>query len=135
MVLEHAGPLTALRRSARLVRGNWWRVFGIGLLTAIIMSLASGLLTAPLAILAGTLTKTPAMRLSPPSSSAPRAGCWPTLTTTVAAGVLVLLYVDLPMRKEGLDRRLQAAAQHPGDIGVQFAVLAGSAQRVEDGAV
>lgn len=32
--LEEAGPIQALRRSARLVRGAWWRTFGISLLVA-----------------------------------------------------------------------------------------------------
>ncbi|MFJ2027492.1 hypothetical protein ACIODW_27290 [Streptomyces sp. NPDC087897] len=32
VVFEDQRPVAALRRSAQLVRGNWWRVFGIGLL-------------------------------------------------------------------------------------------------------
>ncbi|MEI5032855.1 hypothetical protein [Streptomyces sp. VB1] len=32
VVFEHQRPVAALRRSVRLVRGNWWRVFGVGLL-------------------------------------------------------------------------------------------------------
>jgi hypothetical protein len=111
VVLEHAGPLAALRRSGRLVRGSWWRVFGIGLLTAIIMSLVSGLLRAPFGVLAGTLTYN---AVQPPAaavivSTAGRVLA-DTITTTLAAGVVVLLYVDLRMRREGLDRTLRAAA-------------------------
>jgi hypothetical protein len=111
VVLEHAGPLGALRRSYQLVRGNWWRVFGIGLLTAIIMSLLSGLLRAPFGVLAGTLTYN---AVQPPAaavivSTAGRVLA-DTVTTTLAAGVVVLLYVDLRMRREGLDRALRAAA-------------------------
>lgn len=30
-VMEGAGPVTALRRSAALVKGDWWRIFGITL--------------------------------------------------------------------------------------------------------
>ncbi|NEE54877.1 hypothetical protein G3M55_61130, partial [Streptomyces sp. SID8455] len=32
VVFENQGPFAAIRRSAQLVRGSWWRVFGIGLL-------------------------------------------------------------------------------------------------------
>ena len=93
------------------MRGSWWRVFGIGLLTAIIMSLVSGLLRAPFGVLAGTLTYN---AVQPPAaavivSTAGRVLA-DTITTTLAAGVVVLLYVDLRMRREGLDRTLRAAA-------------------------
>ncbi|WP_329165337.1 hypothetical protein OG709_07545 [Streptomyces sp. NBC_01267] len=36
VVLERQGPVGALRRSARLVRGAWWRTFGITLLAGVI---------------------------------------------------------------------------------------------------
>jgi hypothetical protein len=130
VVLEHAGPLAALRRSCQLVRGSWWRVFGIGLLTAIIMSLVSGLLRAPFGALAVALTKN---AVQPPAaavivSTAGRVLA-DTITTTLAVGVVVLLYVDLRMRREGLDRSLRAAA------GGQLAAAGQSAERVEHGAV
>ncbi|MFK0148046.1 hypothetical protein ACIQUZ_23505 [Streptomyces griseus] len=32
VVFEHQRPVAALRRSVQLVRGNWWRVFGVWLL-------------------------------------------------------------------------------------------------------
>ncbi|MEV7171182.1 hypothetical protein AB0O18_15970 [Streptomyces sp. NPDC093224] len=35
-VMEEAGPVTALRRSAALVKDHWWRVFGIGMLGGMI---------------------------------------------------------------------------------------------------
>ena len=35
--LERCGPLAALARSSDLVRGNWWRVFGILLLIGILL--------------------------------------------------------------------------------------------------
>jgi hypothetical protein len=39
IVLEGRGPLEALSRSARLIRGNWWRAFGIFFCIQIITSL------------------------------------------------------------------------------------------------
>jgi hypothetical protein len=138
VVLEHAGPLAALRRSYQLVRGSWWRVFGIGLLTAIIMSLVSGLLRAPFGVLAGALTTN---AVQPPAaavivSTAGRVLA-DTVTTTLAAGVVVLLYVDLRMRREGLDQALRAAAGGELAAAGQSAERAArqSVERFEDGAV
>ena len=37
----------SLQRSARLVRGNWWRLFGISILVSIIFSFAVGLISLP----------------------------------------------------------------------------------------
>ncbi|MEV6107454.1 hypothetical protein AB0M28_22515 [Streptomyces sp. NPDC051940] len=41
VVLEGAGPVQALRRSAQLVRGSWWRILGISLLGWFIAQAAS----------------------------------------------------------------------------------------------
>lgn len=43
-----------------------------------------------------------------------------TCTRPVSAGVSVLLYADLRMRKEGLDLVLQQAGQSPGMSGTEF---------------
>jgi hypothetical protein len=47
-VLEAARPVQALRRSVRLVRGAWWRTFGITLLGGLMVLLASFLVRLPL---------------------------------------------------------------------------------------
>ncbi|WP_405678625.1 oxidoreductase [Streptomyces sp. NBC_01511] len=40
VVIESRGPIGALRRSAELVRGSWWRICGISLLAFVIASIA-----------------------------------------------------------------------------------------------
>ncbi|MFI6692279.1 hypothetical protein ACIBLA_11015 [Streptomyces sp. NPDC050433] len=40
VVVESRGPVDALRRSAELVRGSWWRICGISLLAFVIASVA-----------------------------------------------------------------------------------------------
>ena len=50
LILEKAGVGTAIRRSARLVSGSWWRVFGIALLAQLIAGLIAQVLTVPFAI-------------------------------------------------------------------------------------
>ena len=50
LILEKSGVGTAIRRSARLVSGSWWRVFGIALLAQLIAGLIAQVLTVPFAI-------------------------------------------------------------------------------------
>jgi len=124
LVLERTGPLTALRRSRRLVSGSWWRVFGIGSLTAIIVGVVSAIIRTPFQVLADALTKN---LVHPPVtaviiSTAGRVLA-DTITTTVAVGVLALLYVDLRIRQEGLDRALQVAAQDTSADDDEFAAM------------
>ncbi|MFC7216563.1 hypothetical protein ACFQLX_00020 [Streptomyces polyrhachis] len=51
VVLEGASPVTALRRSAQLVRGAWWRTLGITLLTYLIVMTISQVAQLPMMLL------------------------------------------------------------------------------------
>lgn len=46
-VFENQGPVASLRRSATLVRGDWWRIFGITLLGGALAAAASYLIQLP----------------------------------------------------------------------------------------
>lgn len=46
VVAEGRSPVDALRRSRELVRGQWWRVFGIGVLFSVAVGVVSGVLGA-----------------------------------------------------------------------------------------
>ena len=48
--LERCGPVSALARSSNLVRGNWWRVFGILLLVGILLAIANAIASAVLGL-------------------------------------------------------------------------------------
>ncbi|MFJ2894471.1 hypothetical protein ACIO87_06255 [Streptomyces sp. NPDC087218] len=50
-VFENQSPVAALRRSSQLVRGDWWRVFGITLLAFGIAAVASYLIQIPFSFL------------------------------------------------------------------------------------
>jgi hypothetical protein len=50
VVAEDLGPIEALGRSADLVRGQWWRIFGIALLISIVAGVLSALVQWPLLI-------------------------------------------------------------------------------------
>ncbi|MBB6170136.1 hypothetical protein HNR23_000196 [Nocardiopsis mwathae] len=123
-VLEHLGAGRALARSWRITRGSWWRVFGILLLATFIAGLVSGILSTPFSL--GGMV---AAIIAPGATWAYVAGGAASFVGTVIAGALTvpflvgvttLLYVDLRMRREGLDLKLQAAAQsgHEIDAGI-----------------
>jgi hypothetical protein len=50
-VFESASPLRALRRSARLVKGSWWRIFGITLLVYAMAMVAGSIIQMPFSLL------------------------------------------------------------------------------------
>ena len=47
VMIEDEGPLRALGRSAGLVRGSWWRVFGIGIVFLIMLFVIGLIATIP----------------------------------------------------------------------------------------
>jgi hypothetical protein len=125
VVLERRGPAQALGRSWRLVRGSFWRVFGILLLAALIVLVASSVLRLPFTVISAALSSgsAPLAQAIHPSVASLVIGAVGgivagVITQPISAGVTVLLYVDLRMRRERLDLALQDATsdgQPPGD--------------------
>lgn len=122
VVLEGQGAAASLSRSWRLVKKSSWRVFGIFLLTELIVLIATGVLQVPFGVVGAIVGHGSGGILSfgGGSSTSPSvvvsiisaiggivAG---SVTRPVLAGARVLLYVDLRMRREGLDIALQSAA-------------------------
>jgi hypothetical protein len=111
LVLEKAPIRTAMRRSARLVRGTFWRVFGILALTQVITQLLTGILALPFLLvglgISGTVSDPGAGFYLFTMIGVAIAGV---VTYPFSAGVTALLYVDLRMRKEGLDLTLARTA-------------------------
>ncbi|GAB7193692.1 hypothetical protein NUM3379_44020 [Kineococcus sp. NUM-3379] len=125
LLLEGAGVLTALRRSAELVRGSFWRVLGIVLLTLVIVMAVVTALSVPFSLLSGLIGTVVLVSGDPVPSlgvlllQQAVAGLGTIATGAVAypfsASVTALLYIDLRMRREGLDVELhRAAAGRPG---------------------
>ena len=117
VMLERLGPVTSLRRSWRLVKRSSWRVLGATVLTQVIVSIANMVFQLPfqLAGVGGILSLTQGSTAAHASLGATILSgiggiISSTLTAPLAAGVVVLLYADLRMRREGLDITLQAAA-------------------------
>jgi hypothetical protein len=109
---EGVGPVKALGRSWNLVRDNWWRTLGILIIVSIMVSLIQTALT----FLFDGVTA-----LAPGLSDDLRAGLLTTVTTVVDALVgaiqpiaITMLYLDLRVRKEGLDLDQLARQAAPG---------------------
>ncbi|MFF9145182.1 oxidoreductase [Streptomyces sp. NPDC014861] len=121
-VVESAGALTALRRSAQLVRGSWWRIFGYTLVMLVIVGGVTCLVQMSASLLTqGSFLAVPLAQHATPGTVFAAAG------TTALASVLLqllaqavlgplqpltsgLLYVDQRIRRENLAPALARAA-------------------------
>lgn len=121
-VLEGAPAGTAMRRSWRLVRGSWWRVFGITLLVGLIVAMIGQILqyAALLVGLGGAAVLQPSEEDIGPVVAAVGLGgvlgvsvLLSVLTEPFARLTLALLYVDLRIRNESLDLALATSAGLP----------------------
>jgi hypothetical protein len=122
LVLEKQTVRGALGRSRRLVRGSWWRVLGILLLAALLTMIIASIIATPFQLVGGggDAFFSPGGGTAEPSTGALFVATLgqiigSTLTYPFGAAVTVLLYVDLRMRREGLDLELARAAglRHP----------------------
>ncbi|MFF2732773.1 glycerophosphoryl diester phosphodiesterase membrane domain-containing protein [Streptomyces sp. NPDC058008] len=124
LMLERQPVLTALRRSAKLVRGSWWRTFGILALTYLLVIILTLVIAIPFGVIAVTVDSDGLSELLSTSSTS---FGWPflivsgigdviisTLAYPFTAGVMALLYVDQRIRREALDLDLARAAGVPG---------------------
>ncbi|MFD3542829.1 glycerophosphoryl diester phosphodiesterase membrane domain-containing protein [Streptomyces sp. NPDC058662] len=119
LMLEKSGVFKAFSRSAKLVKGSWWRIFGITVLTAIMAAIISAIIYYPLSLIGlfgfgggldalqdGTATTAWGTLIF----SAIGLIIAQTIVTPFQSGVTVLLYVDQRIRREALDLELARAA-------------------------
>ncbi|MFJ9621465.1 hypothetical protein [Streptomyces sp. NPDC101181] len=124
LMLERQSIVAALRRSAKLVRGAWWRTFGILALTWLLTFLIAVVISIPFDVIAEIANGADAGDLF--RGATPSTG-WPflivsgignvivsTLIYPFTAGVMALLYMDQRIRREALDLDLARAAGLPG---------------------
>lgn len=119
LMLEKQGISAALRRSAKLVRGSWWRVMGIQLLVFAMLLVVTSVVALPATVF-GTyidgegLSDLSSTASAPSWSSLIASGIASviayTLTFPVSAAVTALLYLDQRIRRESLDLPLARAA-------------------------
>ncbi|MEU6080502.1 hypothetical protein [Streptomyces sp. NPDC047108] len=124
LMLEKQGVVASMRRSAKLVRRAWWRVFGIQLLTVILITVVAAVIEVPVGIVGVFAGGEGAMDWVSGESTV---ATWPflivmgvgavissTITLPISAGVTALLYMDQRIRREALDLELARAAGVPG---------------------
>ncbi|MGW4646135.1 hypothetical protein [Kitasatospora sp. NPDC004289] len=128
LMLEKQGVFTALSRSRRLVKGAWWRTFGITALGQFIAGLIAAVFVLPFTVIGMAAVgedqftpnsdfgvfgaTTPPSLILVLSIGAILASC---ITIPLVAAINVLLYVDRRIRREGLDIELARAASAPAD--------------------
>ncbi|GGH97776.1 hypothetical protein ACFFGR_01210 [Arthrobacter liuii] len=128
VVIEELGAFAGLRRSWELTRANWWRILGITLLVGILVAVITQVVLIPAGILPRVLSDV----VSPHGGSGRDAGLAVAIgiiTAVVGAlvgavgyafqtSVMALLYMDLRMRRDGLDiallRQLETGADPDG---------------------
>jgi hypothetical protein len=115
IVLERQGVVASLRRSRSLVRGAWWRTFGILLLVNLIAQVLAGILGVPFTVLTLLVAWVTGdglnvyailpLLVTALGTIVASAVTWPFTAVSTA-----LIYVDRRMRREALDLELARAA-------------------------
>ncbi|MFJ1894541.1 glycerophosphoryl diester phosphodiesterase membrane domain-containing protein [Streptomyces sp. NPDC088115] len=124
LMLERQSITASMRRSAKLVRGAWWRTFGILALTWLLTVIVAVVIGIPFGIIAIAVD---GGGMSAFLTDGANSFGWPFLivsgigdvvvamiTYPLSAGVTALLYVDQRIRREALDLELARAAGLPG---------------------
>ncbi|MFK0219261.1 hypothetical protein ACIQWN_13845 [Streptomyces vinaceus] len=128
VVLEGAGPVTGLRRSAALVRGDWWRICGYTLVAGMLAGAIAYAIQIPFNLI-GTFAMMPVLQgmseHGTPSAGAVAAAVFAVVLLMLggAAGQVfqigfshlasAVLYVDQRMRREGLAAAILADLAAP----------------------
>jgi membrane-anchored glycerophosphoryl diester phosphodiesterase (GDPDase) len=114
LMAEHTSIRGAMRRSWALTNRSFWKTFGIQLLVAVIVGVASQVITTPISFLAGMM-----ISLADPNGQNPGTAIvgviavyavlvivtivFGAITAVIQSATIALIYIDLRMRKEGLD--------------------------------
>ncbi|MCX5524463.1 hypothetical protein OG342_16560 [Streptomyces bobili] len=119
LMLEKQGIRKAMARSAKLVRGSWWRVFGIQVLSLIIANIVALIIAVPFALVGAAVSPGGLSAFADADTdlgwtylivSGIGSVIGSLITFPITAGVAVLLYVDQRIRREALDLDLARAA-------------------------
>lgn len=117
--MEDIGVVSALRRSAQLVRGQWWRIFGIVMLAALIVGAVVGVLGFAVGAISTGTALSGGGRVVPTPAPAVRifgvliGVVVGTVYTPYVSGLVALLYVDQRIRRERFDLQLATSAAAP----------------------
>jgi hypothetical protein len=110
LMLEEQGVRAGFRRGWALSRGSFWRLFGIYLLASVIVGTVASLIVTPAAVVPMAIGADPFGPLAL-GLNAVATIIASVLTTPFTAAVVALLYIDLRIRREGLDVEPTRAAE------------------------
>jgi len=110
LVLEGTSFRQGIVRGWKLTSGSFWRLFGIYLLTILMLMVLTGLLQVPASIITQVLLTMPSLSTVALVVTAVSLAITETVTVAYQSSVVALLYVDLRIRREGLDVELARAA-------------------------
>jgi hypothetical protein len=106
LLIERRNPVRALGRSRRLVKGRWWPVAGVALITNVMVLFVGGIVTGLLTGLA--LSGGPPSVLFAVLISTAATVVSQTLLQPFTASVTTVTYFDLRIRREGFELELMA---------------------------
>lgn len=109
LILENTGVISAIKRSWQLTRGSFWRVLGILLLSTFIVSTVSGMVGGALGSIIGFVGVMVGMVSLFTAISVVLSSIISAFVLPFSAAVIALTYIDLRMRREGLDVELRQA--------------------------
>ncbi len=125
IVVERTGVFGGLRRSWQLTRNNWWRIFGITLVVAIMVGVIAQIVQIPASLAAAAIGE-----VVTPHPDAESVASTLVITTVISsaigalvgsvtfafqASVFALIYMDLRMRRDGLDVELMRLTETGAD--------------------
>ncbi|GAA1903223.1 glycerophosphoryl diester phosphodiesterase membrane domain-containing protein [Streptantibioticus ferralitis] len=120
LMLEKQGVFASIARSYKLVRGSWWRVFGVQLLAILMAFIITSIVSIPFTVIAQIVSSDNTGGLLAGAGShigwafliviGVGAVVGTMFTFPLSAGMAALLYMDQRIRREGLDIELARAA-------------------------
>jgi glycerophosphoryl diester phosphodiesterase family protein len=110
LMLEGKKLWSTVGRAWRLTRGSFWRLLGIYLLTVIMASIIGYIFQVPAALITSFVFRSTTSFGAIVVTGIANVIAL-TLSTTFVAAVTALLYIDVRMRREGLDIELARAAE------------------------
>jgi len=106
IVVEQATIRQALRRSWELTRHHFWRIFGIYLLTSLLMGIITSLISIPFSAISAAIALGGGGGIGSLLLSLLTNIISSLVTLGFTAGVMTLLYIDSRIRSEGLHNSL-----------------------------
>jgi hypothetical protein len=125
IVVEELGAFAGLRRSWQLTGRNWWRILGVTLVVALLVGTITQIILIPVSLVGQGIGSTDFAQGGEGGSQTVRiaVAVVGTVVSAVVGAVgyafqsstIALLYMDLRMRKDGLDLSLMRQLETGGD--------------------